>query len=90
MGLPDLEHFIIKNELNKLECYVTVDRKGLPGRNTGLFDPFKRYQGRKFCECCKHFIFLVTTEYTYKLECYITLGRKGLPGVNTLAYLVHS
>ncbi len=50
-------------------------------KHSGLFDPFIRYVGKKFCECCKHFIFFVTTEYSNKLECYITLGRKGLPGV---------
>jgi len=36
-------HFL-KNLPNKLECYITLSRKGFPGTNTSLLGPFIGYK----------------------------------------------
>jgi hypothetical protein len=35
------------NVPTKLECYITINWKGLSGRNTSLFVPFVSYEGNK-------------------------------------------
>ncbi len=71
---------LIANEPSKLQSYIKIGWKALPGSRINLF---KIQRQGLFSQ---HFISLLVTNGPNKLECYITLGRKVLPGTKTLAY----
>jgi hypothetical protein len=80
------------SEPNRMECYITLNWKGLPGTNTLAYLVYIKLSKMRCCEhsslkpYSQHFILYVTYDKPNKHECYNTLGLKGLPGTNTLAY----
>jgi hypothetical protein len=69
--------------INKLESYIRLDWKSLPGTNTPAFGANIDCWG----------IIIHNTSFSSlvmngpkKLECYIRLNSKSLPGTNTLAF----
>jgi hypothetical protein len=81
------------NAPNKLECYIRVSWKGLPGTNTLAYRAL--LLATKKMKCCEYgpwshidntSFYLQPMVGSNKLECYIILSWKCLPGTNTLAY----
>jgi hypothetical protein len=50
--IPVSETVLTKNGPNKLECYIALDRKGLPGTNTLAFCAHAIV--RKKMKCCEY------------------------------------
>ncbi len=85
--------FIIKNELNKPNCYIQQGHKGLPGTTTPAYwahsEVTKKMKGCEYSlkDCIhKTLLFIQHNE----LECYIMLGWKCFQCTNALAFLSHS
>ncbi len=81
---------------NKLECYITLDWKGLPETNTNTY--WAHLEVIRTIVCCEYSPcgLIRNTSFSSKrtngpdmLECYITQGWKGLPETNTQTYWAH-